>query len=47
MSTALAGIDRPTVKLMLANLSIAKDNLRQAIARKPVQAGAVPKTLSP
>ena len=36
MSTTLAGIDRPTVKLMLANLSIAKDNLRQAIARKPV-----------
>jgi MarR family transcriptional regulator for hemolysin len=47
MSTALAGIDRSTVKLMLANLSIAKDNLRQAIARKPVQAGSVPKTLSP
>jgi MarR family transcriptional regulator for hemolysin len=36
MSTALAGIDRPTVKLMLANLSIARENLRQAIARKPV-----------
>jgi MarR family transcriptional regulator, transcriptional regulator for hemolysin len=35
MSTALAGIDRPTVTLMLANLSIAKENLRQAIARKP------------
>jgi MarR family transcriptional regulator for hemolysin len=34
MSTALAGIDRPTVTLMLANLSIAKENLRQAIARK-------------
>src|SRR5580704_15219955 len=37
MSTALAGIDRPTVKLMLANLSLAKKNLRQAIARKPAQ----------
>jgi MarR family transcriptional regulator for hemolysin len=36
MATALAGIDRPTVKLMLANLSIAKDNLRHAIANKPV-----------
>ncbi len=36
MSTVLAGIDRPTVKLMLANLSLAKENLRQAIARKPV-----------
>ena len=36
MSTALAGIDRPTVKLMLANLSLAKENLRQAIARKSV-----------
>jgi MarR family transcriptional regulator, transcriptional regulator for hemolysin len=36
MSTALAGIDRPTVKLMLANLSIAKENLRHAIANKPV-----------
>jgi len=36
MSTTLAGIDRPTVKLMLANLSVAKENLRQAIARKPV-----------
>ena len=36
MSTALAGIDRPTVKLMLANLSIAKQNLRHAIANKPV-----------
>jgi MarR family transcriptional regulator for hemolysin len=47
MSTTLAGIDRPTVKLMLANLSIAKDNLRQAIARKPVQAGSVPNTISP
>ena len=34
MSTALAGIDRPTVKLMLANLSIAKENLRQVISRK-------------
>ena len=39
MSTALAGIDRPTVKLMLANLSLAKENLRQAIARKPVPTG--------
>src|SRR5580704_4739406 len=37
MATALAGIDRPTVKLMLANLSLAKKNLRQAIARKPAQ----------
>jgi MarR family transcriptional regulator for hemolysin len=36
MATALAGIDRPTIKLMLANLSIAKDNLRHAIANKPV-----------
>jgi MarR family transcriptional regulator for hemolysin len=36
MSTTLAGIDRPTVKLMLANLSVAKENLRQAIARKSV-----------
>jgi MarR family transcriptional regulator for hemolysin len=36
MATALAGIDRPTVKLMLANLSIAKENLRHAIANKPV-----------
>src|SRR6202162_4127836 len=36
MSTALAGIDRPTVRLMLANLSIAKENLRHAIANKPV-----------
>jgi hypothetical protein len=36
MSTTLAGIDRPTVKLMLANLSVAKENLRQAIQRKPV-----------
>jgi MarR family transcriptional regulator, transcriptional regulator for hemolysin len=36
MSTTLAGIDRPTVKLMLANLSLAKENLRQAIQRKPV-----------
>jgi MarR family transcriptional regulator for hemolysin len=36
MATALAGIDRPTVKLMLANLSIAKQNLRHAIANKPV-----------
>jgi hypothetical protein len=36
MSTALAGIDRPTVQLMLANLSIAKENLRHAIANKPV-----------
>jgi MarR family transcriptional regulator, transcriptional regulator for hemolysin len=36
MSTTLAGIDRSTVKLMLANLSIAKENLRQAIQRKPV-----------
>ena len=35
MSTALAGIDRPTVKLMLVNLSIAKENLRQVIQRKP------------
>ena len=35
MSTALAGIDRPTITLMLANLSIAKDNLRQATQRKP------------
>jgi MarR family transcriptional regulator for hemolysin len=35
MSTTLAGIDAATVKLMLANLSIAKENLRQAIARKP------------
>jgi MarR family transcriptional regulator, transcriptional regulator for hemolysin len=34
MSTALAGIDRPTVKLMLANLSIAKENLREVIQRK-------------
>src|SRR5476649_1787888 len=34
MSTALAGIDRPTVKLMLTNLSIAKENLRQVIQRK-------------
>jgi MarR family transcriptional regulator for hemolysin len=41
MSTALAGIDRPTVKLMLANLSLAKENLRQAIARKPVSTGKV------
>ena len=36
MATALAGIDRATVKLMLANLSIAKENLRHAIANKPV-----------
>jgi MarR family transcriptional regulator for hemolysin len=36
MATALAGIDRPTVKLMLVNLSIAKENLRHAIANKPV-----------
>jgi MarR family transcriptional regulator for hemolysin len=36
MATALAGIDRATVKLMLANLSIAKENLRQAIQKKPV-----------
>jgi MarR family transcriptional regulator for hemolysin len=35
MSTALAGIDRSAVKLMLANLSIAKDNLREAIQKKP------------
>jgi DNA-binding MarR family transcriptional regulator len=36
MSTTLAGIDRSTVKLMLANLSIAKENLRQAMQRRPV-----------
>jgi MarR family transcriptional regulator for hemolysin len=35
MATVLAGIDRATVKEMLANLSIAKDNLRLAIQRKP------------
>jgi MarR family transcriptional regulator for hemolysin len=35
MSTTLAGIDAATVKLMLANLSTAKENLRRAIARKP------------
>jgi MarR family transcriptional regulator, transcriptional regulator for hemolysin len=35
MSTALAGIDRATVKLMLANLSLAKENLRHAIQAKP------------
>src|SRR6202020_155261 len=29
MATVLAGIDRDTVKAMLANLSIAKENLRQ------------------
>jgi MarR family transcriptional regulator for hemolysin len=36
MATALAGIDRATIKLMLANLITAKDNLRRAIARKPM-----------
>ncbi len=36
MSTVLAGIDSPTVKLMLTNLAVAKDNLRQAIQRKPL-----------
>jgi MarR family transcriptional regulator for hemolysin len=35
MSTALAGIERSAVKLMLAHLSIAKENLRQAIQKKP------------
>jgi MarR family transcriptional regulator for hemolysin len=35
MATVLAGIDQATVKDMLANLSIAKDNLRQAIQKKP------------
>jgi MarR family transcriptional regulator, transcriptional regulator for hemolysin len=35
MATVLAGIDRDTVKAMLANLSIAKENLRQAIQKKP------------
>jgi MarR family transcriptional regulator, transcriptional regulator for hemolysin len=39
MATALAGIDRATIKLMLANLSLAKENLRQAIARRPAAAG--------
>jgi MarR family transcriptional regulator for hemolysin len=35
MSTALAGIDRATVKLMLVNLLLAKENLRHAIQAKP------------
>jgi MarR family transcriptional regulator, transcriptional regulator for hemolysin len=34
MATVLAGIDRDTVKAMLANLSIAKENLRQAIQKR-------------
>ncbi|HLH98970.1 MAG TPA: MarR family transcriptional regulator [Xanthobacteraceae bacterium] len=34
MATALAGIDRATVKLILANLMLAKENLRGAIARR-------------
>lgn len=38
MSTALAGIDRATVKLILANLILAKENLRGAIARRSVAA---------
>ncbi len=35
MTTVLAGIDQATVKEMLANLSIARDNLRHAIQKKP------------
>ena len=34
MGTALAGIDRATVALMLDQLGIAKENLRQAIQKK-------------
>ena len=40
MATALAGIDRATVKQMLANLSIAKENLRQAIHKKTATTAA-------
>jgi MarR family transcriptional regulator, transcriptional regulator for hemolysin len=34
MATTLAGIDRATVQEMLAHLLVAKDNLRQAVAKK-------------
>ena len=34
MATALAGIDRATVRLMRENLDVAKENLRGAIARR-------------
>ena len=35
MAKVLAGIDRATVGDMLANLATARDNLRQAIQRRP------------
>jgi MarR family transcriptional regulator, transcriptional regulator for hemolysin len=35
MGTALAGIDTATIRQMLANLSIAKENLKQAIQKRP------------
>ncbi|MGE3150870.1 MAG: MarR family winged helix-turn-helix transcriptional regulator [Pseudorhodoplanes sp.] len=37
MSTVLAGIDKPTVALMLTQLGIAKANLRRAIQNRPAE----------
>jgi len=35
MTTALAGLDRSAVAMVLSNLTIVKENLRQAIHKKP------------
>jgi MarR family transcriptional regulator, transcriptional regulator for hemolysin len=35
MATALAGVERDSVERMVAQLSIVKENLRQAIAQRP------------
>ena len=40
MSTALAGVSRESVEQIVAQLAVAKENLRQAIShRTPVAAG--------
>jgi MarR family transcriptional regulator, transcriptional regulator for hemolysin len=42
MATVLAGIDRDAVEKMVAQLAIAKENLRQAIAQKSGSGGNAP-----
>jgi MarR family transcriptional regulator for hemolysin len=42
MATALAGVEREHVELMVAQLAIVKENLRQAIQRKNAAAAAAP-----
>ena len=40
MTTALAGIEREAVELMVAQLAIVKENLRQAIQQRPAGGAA-------